>query len=297
MKSRTALDGLDSRDRVGLPWDMKIDSHHHLWAINDTDYPWIDEEKSVIRRDFLAGDAARNFKSSGIGGSVVVQARQIVEETEWLLGLAEANDWMRGVVGWVPLLEDAGEPFLERFAPHPKLCGVRHVVHDEPDDDFILREDFNEGIRRLMNYGLVYDILIFEKHLPQTIEFVDRHPEQIFVVDHIAKPVVRRDAFDEAWAKNTRELARRENVSCKVSGMVTEVRDAEWDVDLLRPYFETVLEAFGAGRLMFGSDWPVCLLRSEYGQWVECVTELVAGLSEEEKAAIWGGNAVRIYGF
>ncbi len=275
---------------------MKIDSHHHLWAINDTDYVWMTEDHARIRRDFLPEDAATNFKASGIDGSVVVQARQMVEETEWLLGLAEANDWMRGVVGWVPLLEDGGEPFLERFASHPKLCGVRHVVHDEPDDDFILREDFNEGIRRLAGYGLVYDILIFEKHLPQTIEFVDRHPEQVFVVDHIAKPVIRKDAFDEAWARNIRELAKREKVSCKLSGMVTEVRDAEWDTELLRPYFETVLEAFGADRLMFGSDWPVCLLRSEYGAWVGCVEELVADLSEDEKAAFWGRNAARIYG-
>ena len=291
-----ARDGLDSGDRVGLPCAVKIDSHHHLWAINDKDYPWIDEEKAVIRRDFLPEDAARNFEASGIDGSVVVQARQIVEETEWLLGLAEVNDWMRGVVGWVPLLENAGEPFLERFAPHPKLCGVRHVVHDEPDDHFILREDFNEGIKRLPAYGLVYDILIFEKHLPQTIEFVDRHPGQPFVVDHIAKPVIRREQFDTAWAENIRELAKRESVSCKLSGMVTEVRDAGWDGELLRPYFDTVLEAFGVGRLMFGSDWPVCLLRSEYDQWVQCVTELVAGLSDDEKAAFWGGNACRIYG-
>jgi len=275
---------------------MKIDSHHHLWSYNAGDYPWMTDDKARIRQDFLPADAAENFNASGIDGSVVVQARQIVEETDWLLGLAETNEWMRGVVGWVPLRENAGEPFLERFAPHPKLVGVRHVVHDEPDDDFILGEDFNRGIRPLANYGLVYDILIFEKHLPQTIEFVDRHPEQVFVVDHAAKPVIRRDAFDEAWARNIRELANRERVSCKLSGMVTEVRDPEWDTALLRPYFETVLEAFGVERLMFGSDWPVCLLRSEYADWVACVEELVAGLSEDEQAAFWGGNVARIYG-
>lgn len=275
---------------------MKIDSHHHLWAINDTDYVWMTEDHARIRQDFLPEDAAKNFAAAGIDGSVVVQARQMIEETEWLLGLAEANDWMKGVVGWVPLLEDAGEPHLERFAPHPKLCGVRHVVHDEPDDDFILREDFNEGIKRLASYDLLYDILIFEKHLPQTIEFVDRHPEQAFVVDHVAKPVIRKDVFDQAWADNIRELAKRERVSCKVSGMVTEVRDPEWNAGLLRPYFETVLEAFGADRLMYGSDWPVCLLRSEYTDWVACVRELAGGLSEDEQAAFWGGNAARIYG-
>ena len=275
---------------------MRIDSHHHLWAINDTDYVWMTEDHARIRRDFLPEDAAANFRAAGIDGSVVVQARQMIEETEWLLGLAEDNEWMRGVVGWVPLRDEAVESFLERFAPHPKLCGVRHVVHDEPDDDFILGADFNEGVRRLAAHDLVYDILIFEKHLPQTIEFVDRHPEQAFVVDHVAKPVIRRDAFDEAWARNIRELAKRERVSCKLSGMVTEVRDAGWDVELLRPYFDTVLEAFGPGRLMFGSDWPVCLLRSEYADWVGCVEQLVSDLGEEEKAAFWGKNAARIYG-
>jgi len=275
---------------------MKIDSHHHLWAINETDYVWMTEDHAKIRRDFLPEHAASHFQAAGIDGSVVVQARQMIEETEWLLGLAEANDWMRGVVGWVPLKENAGEPFLECFAAHPKLRGVRHVVHDEPDDDFILRGDFNEGITRLANYGLVYDILIFEKHLSQTIEFVDRHTEQVLVVDHVAKPVIRKETFDEVWAQHIRELAKRERVSCKLSGMVTEVRDDAWDVDLLRPYFQTVLEAFSPERLMFGSDWPVCLLRSEYAAWVACVEELVSELSEHEKAAFWGQNAARIYG-
>lgn len=275
---------------------MRIDSHHHLWAINDTDYVWMGEAHGAIRRDFLPADAAGNFAAAGIEGSVVVQARQMIAETEWLLELAEGHEWMRGVVGWVPLLEDGGEPFLERFAAHPKLRGVRHVVHDEPDDHFILRRDFNEGVGRLAGCGLVYDILIFARHLPQTIEFVDRHPGQVFVVDHLAKPVIRRDHFDAVWAEGMRELAQRENVSCKVSGMVTEVRDAEWDVDLLRPYFETALEAFGPGRLMFGSDWPVCLLRAEYRAWVGCVEALAATLGEDEQAAFWGGNAGRIYG-
>lgn len=275
---------------------MKIDSHHHLWAINDTDYVWMTEDHDVIRRDFLPEHAADVFQGSGIGGSVVVQARQMEKETEWLLELAERNEWIRGVVGWAPLLHDAGEPFLEHVAAHPKLRGMRHVVHDEPDDDFILRDDFNQGVAQLARYGLVYDILIFARHLPQTIRFVDRHPEQPFVVDHIAKPVIRREAFDTAWAEGIRELARREQVSCKLSGMVTEVRDADWDLGLLRPYVDTVLDAFGSERVMFGSDWPVCLLRSGYDRWVDAVHELVADLSESEKAALWGGNAVRLYG-
>lgn len=273
----------------------RIDSHHHLWAINDTDYVWMTEAHATIRRDFLLPEMQSAFASGGIGGSVVVQARQMIAETGWLLGLADASPQIRGVVGWVPLLENAGEPYLERFAPHPKLKGVRHVVHDEPDDDFILRPDFNAGISRLKTYGLVYDILIFGRHLPQTLGFVDQHPQQPFVVDHVAKPVIVKNQFDRAWADGIRELGRREHVSCKISGMFTEVRDASWDLKLLQPYFDTVVEAFGPERVMYGSDWPVCLLREPYDVWAKTAQQLAAALSEDEQSAFWGGNATRIY--
>jgi len=274
---------------------MKIDSHHHLWAINDTDYVWMSEAHAVIRRDFLSDDLDAVLAESGIDGSVAVQARQMVEETDFLLGIANANPRIKAVVGWVPLCENGGEPFLEKFAAHPKLAGVRHVVHDEPDDDFILRPDFNEGIRNLAKYGLLYDILIFWKHLPQTIRFVDMHADQPFVVDHIAKPRITDGSFDTEWAAGIRELAKRENVSCKVSGMLTEVRGGSWDLDLLRPYFETVYEAFGPQRVMFGSDWPVCLLRSSHAEWTRTCAGLTNSLSSGEQAAFWGGNAKRIY--
>jgi L-fuconolactonase len=274
---------------------MKIDSHHHLWAINRTDYVWMSAAHAAICRDFLSADLDATLDESGIDGSVAVQARQMVEETDFLLGIADANPRIQGVVGWVPLCENGGEPFLERYAAHPKLVGVRHVVHDEPDDDFILRSDFNEGIRNLAKYGLRYDILIFWKHLPQTIRLVDRHPEQPFVVDHIAKPRITAGAFDHDWAAGMRELAKRENVSCKVSGMLTEVRGESWDLDLLRPYFDTVYEAFGPQRVMFGSDWPVCLLRSSHAVWTRICADLTSSLSPEEQAAFWGGNAGRIY--
>lgn len=275
---------------------MNIDSHQHFWAINDTDYVWMGDEHASIKRDFLPADLAPLMAASGIDGCVAVQARQMIQETRWLLGLAEQNDFIRGVVGWVPLLENAGTPWLEEFATHPKLTGVRHVVHDEPDDDFILREDFNAGIKQLAQHGLVYDILIFGKHLPQTTRFVDRHPGQAFVVDHIAKPSIRKGQFDDAWAAGIRELAQRDNVSCKLSGMITEVRDAEWDTELLRPYFETIIDAFGAQRVMFGSDWPVCQLRGTYQEWTRTVSAMVAPLSPDEQSAIWGGNAARVYG-
>jgi L-fuconolactonase len=274
---------------------MKIDSHHHLWAINDTDYVWMGDAHAAIRRDFLSAELDAALEESGIDGSVVVQARQMVEETEFLLGIADANPRIRGVVGWVPLCEMGGEPVLEKYAAHSKLVGVRHVVHDEPDDDFLLRPDFNEGIRNLAEYGLRYDILIFWKHLPQTIRFVDMHPDQPFVVDHIAKPRIAAGSFDHEWAAGLRALAKRENVSCKVSGMLTEVRGETWDIDLLRPYFDTVYEAFGPQRVMFGSDWPVCLLRSSHADWTRICENLTISLTPDEQAAFWGGNAARIY--
>jgi len=274
----------------------RIDSHHHLWAINNTDYVWMSDAHEVIRRDFLAPEMKEAFSEGSIAGSVVVQARQMLAETEWLLGLARENPELRGVVGWVPLCEDAGEPHLERFASDDKLVGVRHVVHDEPDDNFILRADFNEGISRLKNYDLAYDILIFGKHLPQTIRFVDQHPNQNFVVDHIAKPRIVQGAFDREWADGMLELGKRENVSCKVSGMLTEVQEGAWNIDLLQPYFDTVWEAFGPKRVMYGSDWPVCLLREPYSVWAKTAEELSASLSAVEKTAFWGANAPRIYG-
>lgn len=275
---------------------MQIDSHHHLWQYNDRDYVWMTDEMQVLRQDYLPVDLQANLEQAGIDGSVVVQARQMLEETRWLLYLARENECIRGVVGWVPLVEDAVERELEEFAADENLKAVRHVVHDEPDDAFILRDDFNRGVAQLGRFGLVYDVLIFALHLENTIQFVDRHPGQPFVVDHIAKPTIREREFDQAWADRIRELARRENVTCKVSGVVTEVRDPEWSIDLIRPYWETVLDAFGPSRLMFGTDWPVCLLRLSYEQWVTTVRDLVGDLSTDEQAAIMGGTAARVYG-
>jgi L-fuconolactonase len=169
------------------------------------------------------------------------------------------------------------------------------VLHDEPDDHFMLRKDFNEGLKVLGRYNLCYDVLIFEKHLPQTIQFVDQHPGLTMIVDHIAKPRIREGDFDHEWEKNIRQLAERSHVCCKLSGMVTEVRDGKWDAALLKPYFDVVLEAFGPDRLMFGSDWPVCLLQSEYHQWLDTMNYFIGKLSESEKSAIMGGNAGRIY--
>lgn len=272
----------------------RIDAHHHLWKYIREEYPWMADNMDVIRRDFLPDDLQLVMREARIDGSVVVQARQKVEETAWLLDLAGRNDFMRGVVGWVPLVEPTVHRDLERFAVHPKLKAVRHVLHDEPDDFYMLRNDFSDGIAQLAGFGLAYDVVIFERHLPQTIQFVDRHPNQVFVVDHVAKPRIREHTMSP-WREKIHELARRENVYCKLSGMVTEADWQNWTEDHLRPYWEVVLSAFGPQRLMFGSDWPVLIVASSYGRWVDVVRSLISTLSQAEQECIMGSTAIRAY--
>jgi L-fuconolactonase len=274
---------------------MKIDAHQHFWRYNPVEYDWIDDTMTVIRRDFLPADLQREINQAGVHGVVSVQARQILEETEWLLRAAAENDFIRGVVGWVPLRDPGVAKILKKLAANPKLRAVRHIVQSEPDDRFILRDDFNRGIKLLKQFGLAYDILIHERHLPPAIEFVDRHPDQVFVLDHLAKPRIR-DNLMEPWRKNVRELAQRENVYCKISGMVTEANYEQWTEDQLKPYMETVLEAFGPRRLMFGSDWPVCLVACSYAGWLEIVSRFISRLSENDRAWIFGKTAIKAYG-
>ncbi len=274
---------------------MKVDSHHHFWNYSAEEYGWIGEHMSVLRRDFQPADLLAEIQAAGVDAVVSVQARQTIEETEWLVQTAMSHDWIRGVVGWVPLADKSAQAEIERLSHFEKLKAVRHVVQDEPDDAFILGNSFNQGVGLLESYGLVYDILVFAKHLANTIQFVDQHPQQPFVLDHIAKPTIWANKFDDGWAQNLRELAKRENVTCKFSGVVTEVRDDRWSVDTLRPYWDVAWEAFGAERLMYGSDWPVCLLKSEYGRWVQAVQQLSADLSRAEQENFWGANAARAY--
>lgn len=280
---------------MNFPSECKcIDMHHHLWHYNPLDYRWITDAMSILRRDFLPGDLKPELDRVGIGITVVVQARQKIEETEWLLKLAAQYPFIRGVVGWVPLADPQVVNILGHFANNPKLKGVRHLLQDEPDEDYMLRKDFNRGIDALTQFGLTYDILIFAHQLPQTIRFVDRHPDQVFILDHIAKPRIR-DNILSPWAENVRELARRENVYCKISGMVTEADWTHWNEERLAPYLEVVLEAFGPYRLMFGSDWPVCLIASSYQRWFQVVTQAISRLSAEEQSAILGGTGAMVY--
>jgi L-fuconolactonase len=273
----------------------RIDAHHHLWRYSAQEYGWLDEPMKELRRDFLPEDLMREIAAAGIDGTVAVQARQTMEETRWLLRQADECAAIRGVVGWAPI---AGENFpevMEEFEDWPKLKGLRHVIQGEKDENYILREDFNSGIRAMLGSGLVYDILIYERHLPQAIEFVDEHPEQVFVLDHMAKPMIAAGKM-EPWAQRMRELGERENVWCKVSGMVTEAEWTGWNAETLRPYLDVVVESFGVERLIAGSHWPVCLVASEYGRWFEVLRDYFAGFSETERDAVFGTTAMNVYG-
>ncbi len=271
-----------------------IDAHHHLWDFNEQDYVWMSGEMTVLRRSFLLPDLQTAVRESGVDGTVAVQARQMTVETEWLLDLAGRNDFIRGVVGWVPLTAPDAGTHLERFAADSKLKGVRHVLHDEPDDFYMLRDDFNRGISLLQSFQLAYDILIFERHLPQTLEFVDRHPAQVFILDHIAKPRIKARVLSP-WRERIQELAKRENIYCKVSGMATEADWKSWTPSDLRPYFDVVLAAFGPKRLMFGSDWPVLTLAGSYETWIDTFRSFIGELSEDEQQCMCRGTAIAAY--
>lgn len=272
----------------------RIDAHHHLWKYSAEEYGWIDETMAELRRDFLPPDLTTAMREAGVDGAIAVQARQTLEETSWLLDLADRNEAICGVVGWAPIAEEGFEAVLGELRSRPKLKGLRHIVQAEPDG-YLLREDFNRGIRALRGSGLVYDVLIYERQIVEAIEFVDRHPSQRFVLDHVAKPRIREGVF-EPWSRHMRELSRRENVVCKLSGMVTEADWKRWSLEGLRPYLDVAVEAFGPQRLMAGSDWPVCLVVCGYAQWFGVLEEYFAGFSAQEREAVFGGSAERVYG-
>ena len=273
---------------------MKIDSHQHFWNYDPADYDWISDAMAVIRRDFDASDLRTVARPCGIDGSVVVQARQTLRETEWLLDLADSDAFIHGIVGWVPLVSPDIAEVLNRFSARQAFKGVRHVLQGQTDLSFIHSPAFTRGIQALTSRDLTYDILITASQLPAAVKLVDRHPHQRFVLDHIAKPTIAGPPPTD-WIRDLTALAARPQVSCKFSGVVSEVRLPTWTPELLTPYFEVVLQAFGPQRLMFGSDWPVCLVRSEYDRWFNFVTTCTASLSEIEQTQILGQNAVEFY--
>lgn len=274
---------------------MRIDSHQHFWRYNAVEYGWITPDKALLRRDYLPEDLQPLLTASGFDGSIAVQARQSLEETEWLLSLAERHDFIKGVVGWVDLRSPDLENQLAHFGRHPKLVGVRHVIHDEPDDDFMLRADFRRGLARLADYGLAYDLLIFAKHLPAAFQLVQEFPAQRFVLDHIAKPDIRGRAMSP-WDQGIRKLAQLPNVSCKLSGLVTEAEWQRWQPSDYAAYLDLICAAFGTGRLMIGSDWPVCTLSSPYGATLGIVAHYIERFPPVVRQRILGGNCARAYG-
>ncbi|MEI6714411.1 MAG: amidohydrolase family protein [Verrucomicrobiota bacterium] len=271
-----------------------LDAHQHFWSYSAAEYPWI-PPGSALHRDWLPADLEQIQAPLGGAGSIAVQARQSLEESRWLLELADRFESIRGVVGWVDLRSEAVEEQLARFAGHEKFVGVRHVVQDEVDDRFLVGKDFLRGVRKLEAFGLRYDLLIFPKQLPAAIELVQELGAQPFVLDHCAKPHIQAGEL-EPWAQQLRKLGSFANVSCKVSGIVTEADWTAWSLEGMKRYLDVVEDAFGRGRLMWGSDWPVCLHASSYERWVEVCREWTGDWSEQERAGFWGGNAAKFYG-
>jgi len=275
---------------------MHIDAHQHFWIYSPDEYGWIDDSMAALRRDFLPKDLKLELESSGFHGSVVVQARQTLEETRWLLELAESSPWILGVVGWVDLRSPDVRSQLKVLAQNPKLVGIRHIVQSEPDDRFLLHPDFLRGISALEEFDLAYDILIYAKHLPVAVEFVQRFPRQRFVLDHLAKPPIKSGDI-ESWARGIRRLAEFSNLFCKLSGLVTEADWQHWQPEQIIPFLDVAFEAFGPDRLMIGSDWPVCLVATSYSRWVEVLQAFLLRQRPEIRDSVLGGNAQRFWRF
>jgi L-fuconolactonase len=273
---------------------LKIDAHQHFWKFDPVRDSWITEEMDVIRRDFLPQDLMHILMHNHIEGCIAVQASQSENENRFLVELAANNPFIKGVVGWVDLQADDVEEHLKYYSKQDIVVGFRHVLQGETQRDFMLRPAFKRGIGLLSKYGFTYDILIFPDQLTYTAKLVAEFPDQLFVIDHIAKPDMKNKEVSE-WEKNIREVAKYPNVYCKVSGMVTEAHWYAWEEEDFKPYMDVVFDAFGVDRLMFGSDWPVCMVAGGYNRVVKMVRHYTAGLTDKEKMMFWGGNAIKFY--
>ena len=274
---------------------MKIDSHQHFWEFDKVlDKSWINDSMSVLRRDFSPTQVQPLMLENGIEGCVAVQADQTEDETHYLLGLAEKYNIIKGVVGWVDFRAPNIDERLEYFSGFKALKGFRHIVQGEKEDDFLLRKDFCDGISLLKKYNFTYDILIYPKHLKHAIKFVDKFPDQKFVVDHIAKPFIKAQAIDE-WEEDLRVFGKYENVYCKMAGLVTEADWDNWSLSDFTSYISITLDIFGTNRVMFGSDWPVCLPSASYSEVCEIIEKNTSFLSPEEKEKLWGLNCSDFY--
>jgi L-fuconolactonase len=272
---------------------VRIDAHQHFWAPSRGDYFWMPPDDPVLTRDYRITDLEPLLDRHGIAATVLVQAAPTIAETEYMLGIADCTDRVAGVVGWIDFEKEEQLRQLERFAAHRKFRAVRPMIQDIPDDDWMLRPDLDWAFRALIGHNLAFDALGFPRHLSRFIALFKRYPRLRIIVDHCMKPQIAAKAFDE-WAPGMARIAAETSAWCKLSGIVTESAE-DWSVDDLRPYVDHVLECFGPERVVWGSDWPVCLLRATYDQWVETTDRLLSDLSDDERAAVLGGNAIRFY--
>jgi L-fuconolactonase len=273
---------------------MVIDAHQHFWSYDPKTHQWIDDSMAVIRKDFLPSELEKVLGKNKIDGCITVQAEQTTAETVKLLEYAEIHDYIKGVVGWIDLQSNSIDDQLAKMNSYSLLKGFRHIVQGETDPHFLQREVFVNGISKLNKYGYTYDILIFPHQLDSTFEFVKCFPNQLFVIDHIAKPYIKEVRIND-WAKKIKDIAQCENVYCKLSGMITEADFQNWSADQITPYMDIVINSFGIDRVMFGSDWPVCLVAGNYAQVKSLVINYLEPFSEEEKNAVMGANAIEFY--
>lgn len=273
---------------------MRIDSHQHFWRYSPDEYGWLDDSMAKLRRDFLPLNLKPELDLAGFDGCIAVQAQQTLEETHWLLELAASSQFVLGVIGWVDLQADNVRAQFQQFAGNPKLLGMRHIVQSEPEERFLMRPEFMRGVAALEEFDLTYDILIYPKHLPVAAEFVSRFPRQRFVLDHLAKPFIKKQEM-EPWKSDLQRLAKFPNIYCKLSGLVTEADWQDWRQEHILPYLEVAMNCFGPERLMIGSDWPVCTVAASYSRTMKVVSEFISGCSDKIREGIFGGNAARFW--
>ncbi len=271
----------------------RIDAHQHFWTLERRDYGWLTPETGSIYRDFQPQDLLPLINEAGISGTVLVQAAATVAETEYMLSLADSNDFIKGVVGWVDF-EDIGAPdHIARLAEHPGLVGLRPMIQDIEDDNWMLREDLEPAFKALIGADLTFDALTLPRHLKNLHILISRHPEMRVVIDHASKPLISDGIIDD-WADDMSALARDTNAYCKMSGLVTEAAE-NWTHANLVPYVDHLLDMFGPKRLIWGSDWPVCTLAASYQDWVAVTDRLLSDVDQGDKKLIYGGNAARVY--